>query len=112
MLYPCHEMYVAQHEGISHLVNIGNSWEVKSISDKDPSDVGNKNLQEYVLLLHFTIIEGDKRKNCRKVIAESVARDNKTYTEHFLGKSNREYQTWIQNSSSWGGAIELSILSR
>lgn len=49
---------------------------------------------------------------CRRVIAETVAADPDTYTEGFLGKGNQEYQRWIQDSQKWGGAIELSILSR
>ena len=46
------------------------------------------------------------------MIAETVAADPATYTEGFLGKSNAEYQRWILDPQKWGGAIELSILSR
>lgn len=48
----------------------------------------------------------------RQVIAETVASDKDTYTEAFLGKSNPDYCTWIRNADTWGGAIEVSILSR
>lgn len=48
----------------------------------------------------------------RQVIADSVAADRETYTEAFLGRPNREYCTWILNEEHWGGAIELSVLSR
>lgn len=48
----------------------------------------------------------------RQVIADAVAADRSTYTEAFLGRPNREYCTWILNEDHWGGAIELSILSR
>jgi ubiquitin thioesterase OTU1 len=33
------------------------------------------------------------------------------YCEVILGKSNDEYCAWIQKDQSWGGAIELGILS-
>uniref|UniRef100_A0A2R5LG25 Ubiquitin thioesterase OTU n=1 Tax=Ornithodoros turicata TaxID=34597 RepID=A0A2R5LG25_9ACAR len=48
----------------------------------------------------------------RQVIADTVAGDCHTYNEAFLGRPNREYCTWILNEEHWGGAIELSILSR
>lgn len=48
----------------------------------------------------------------RQIIAETVAGDEMLYTEGFLGRPNREYCTWILNHEHWGGAIELSILSR
>lgn len=48
----------------------------------------------------------------RQVIADCVAADRETYTEAFLGRPNREYCTWILNEDHWGGAIELSVLSR
>ena len=47
----------------------------------------------------------------RQVIAEHVSNDKETYTEAFLAKPNTEYCDWIRKSSSWGGAIEVSILS-
>lgn len=49
---------------------------------------------------------------CRRVIAETVAADPEQYSEAFLGKPNNEYCRWIQDPQNWGGAIELSILSR
>jgi len=48
----------------------------------------------------------------RQIIADTVAADTFTYNEAFLGKPNREYCTWILNEEHWGGAIELSILSK
>uniref|UniRef100_A0A023GBD8 Ubiquitin thioesterase OTU n=1 Tax=Amblyomma triste TaxID=251400 RepID=A0A023GBD8_AMBTT len=48
----------------------------------------------------------------RQLIADCVAADRETYTEAFLGRPNREYCTWILNEEHWGGAIELSVLSR
>lgn len=48
----------------------------------------------------------------RQIIAKEVSGDPDNYNEGFLGKPNSEYCNWIQKSSSWGGAIEVSVLSR
>ncbi|XP_045765924.1 ubiquitin thioesterase OTU1 [Maniola jurtina] len=48
----------------------------------------------------------------RQIIAMEVASDNDTYNEALLGRPNAEYCAWIQQPSSWGGAIEVAILSR
>jgi len=48
----------------------------------------------------------------RYIIAETVRANPDLYTEAFLGKSNQEYSNWILLPDTWGGAIELSILSR
>lgn len=48
----------------------------------------------------------------RQLVARVVAADEAgLYTQDFLGRPNAEYCEWIQYSDSWGGAIELSILS-
>lgn len=47
----------------------------------------------------------------REVIAQHVLNDKETYNEAILSKPNQEYCEWIRKSSSWGGAIEVSILS-
>ena len=47
----------------------------------------------------------------RRLVAEAVHADPATWSEAVLGKSNEEYQRWIQLPLSWGGAIELSILA-
>lgn len=47
----------------------------------------------------------------RKIIAEAVSTDTETYSEAMLGKPNKDYCSWILKPDSWGGAIELSILS-
>ncbi|XP_028405706.1 ubiquitin thioesterase OTU1-like [Dendronephthya gigantea] len=48
----------------------------------------------------------------RKLIVETVSRDPVTFNEAFLGRSNKEYCEWISNPERWGGAIEISILSK
>uniref|UniRef100_A0A2H1VD09 Ubiquitin thioesterase OTU n=1 Tax=Spodoptera frugiperda TaxID=7108 RepID=A0A2H1VD09_SPOFR len=42
----------------------------------------------------------------REIIAMEVASDLETYNEAVLGKPNADYCVWIQQPSSWGGAIE------
>jgi len=59
-------------------------------------------------------LEGRSRKKgsmLRKIISDTVKNDTETYSEAFLGQSNIEYSKWIFLKDSWGGAIELSILS-
>ncbi|KPJ05476.1 Ubiquitin thioesterase OTU1 [Papilio xuthus] len=48
----------------------------------------------------------------RQIIAMEVASDRETYNEGVLGQPNADYCAWIQQPSSWGGAIEVAILSR
>ncbi|XP_027010655.1 ubiquitin thioesterase OTU1 [Tachysurus fulvidraco] len=48
----------------------------------------------------------------RQLIAHIVANDPTAYSEAVLGKSNEDYCAWIRRSDTWGGAIELSILSK
>lgn len=48
----------------------------------------------------------------REIIANAVAANPEEYSEAFLGRPNAEYCMWILKPDSWGGAIELSILSK
>jgi ubiquitin thioesterase OTU1 len=48
----------------------------------------------------------------RQAVAQEVLADPETYSCAFLGRPTQEYAAWIQDSSSWGGQIELSILSK
>ena len=47
----------------------------------------------------------------RDIIAQVVSSNPEMYCEAFLGKPNTEYCAWILHQDSWGGAIEISILS-
>jgi hypothetical protein len=49
---------------------------------------------------------------CRALIARTVADDPGTFTEAYLERPNAEYCAWILDEAKWGGAIELSILSK
>ncbi|EFN51272.1 hypothetical protein CHLNCDRAFT_28255 [Chlorella variabilis] len=48
----------------------------------------------------------------RQVIADAVLADPFEWNEAVLGKEPAEYCRWIKDPNKWGGAIELSILSR
>lgn len=48
----------------------------------------------------------------RQVIASEVNNDKVTYNEGILGRPNDEYCAWIMQEDSWGGAIEVAILSK
>ena len=47
----------------------------------------------------------------REEIARVVNSDRQTYNSGMLGRDNAEYCAWILVESSWGGAIELSVLT-
>lgn len=47
----------------------------------------------------------------RAICARAIKNDPDKYNEIVLGKSNSQYSEWINRSNSWGGAIELGILS-
>lgn len=47
----------------------------------------------------------------RQMIAETISKDPESFSEAILGKPNVEYCKWILDDKSWGGAIELAVLS-
>lgn len=47
----------------------------------------------------------------RHVVADYIRNDPINYNEAILGRSPSEYCNWILKPNSWGGAIELAILS-
>eukprot|EP00189_Rhodosorus_marinus_P007293 CAMPEP_0184752292 /NCGR_PEP_ID=MMETSP0315-20130426/43502_1 /TAXON_ID=101924 /ORGANISM="Rhodosorus marinus, Strain UTEX LB 2760" /LENGTH=322 /DNA_ID=CAMNT_0027231613 /DNA_START=84 /DNA_END=1052 /DNA_ORIENTATION=+ len=59
----------------------------------------------------FVIGQGHTAEFLRRSVANGVRDQPHFYTEVTLGKSNQEYQSWILRETSWGGAIELSILA-
>ncbi|KAJ9453006.1 Ubiquitin thioesterase OTU1 [Diplonema papillatum] len=50
-------------------------------------------------------------QSLRDEIAEIVQSDKAKFTTEFLGMPNATYAQWIKNKDTWGGGIELSILS-
>lgn len=55
--------------------------------------------------------EMDTMVELRSIIAGSIQSNPGEYSAVVLGKKPDEYCQWIQNEDSWGGAIELKILS-
>ena len=54
----------------------------------------------------------DAMTELRSVVAQTVQENQDIYSEAVLDKKPSDYCRWIQNPNSWGGAIELSILSK
>ena len=44
-------------------------------------------------------------------MAARILNDQQFFNEAVLGKPPADYATWIKNPQSWGGAIEMMILS-
>ncbi|KAJ5469460.1 hypothetical protein N7539_009078 [Penicillium diatomitis] len=53
----------------------------------------------------------DTMVELRSIVAASIQSNPTEYTAAILGKQPDDYCQWIQTESSWGGAIELKILS-
>lgn len=47
----------------------------------------------------------------RSLVAQTVVGNTETYNEAILGRKPEEYARWINQSNSWGGAIELKIFA-
>ena len=66
--------------------------------------------------VHFVMENGkldlEAAPSMRQLIAGVVSGDPEFYNEAFLGRTNDEYCKWIVGQDSWGGAIEVSILSK
>lgn len=54
---------------------------------------------------------GTGSRYLREMIATTVKSDPEEYNEAMLGKPNNDYVQWILKNESWGGGIELSIMS-
>ena len=54
----------------------------------------------------------DNMHELRSIIAQSIQAEPGKYPPVVLEKSTDDYCRWIQSADSWGGAIELEILSR
>ncbi|KAF2470469.1 OTU-domain-containing protein [Lindgomyces ingoldianus] len=54
----------------------------------------------------------DSMTELRSMVAQAIQSDTEMYNEAVLQRTPDEYCKWIQYSDSWGGGIELSILSQ
>ncbi|KAI0934280.1 hypothetical protein AcV5_006176 [Taiwanofungus camphoratus] len=52
-----------------------------------------------------------KAPQIRQIVADAIRRDAETWSDAILGRPRDEYISTILKPSSWGGAIELSILA-
>ncbi|KAF8623544.1 hypothetical protein AX15_006319 [Amanita polypyramis BW_CC] len=52
-----------------------------------------------------------KSQKMREIVAQAIRRDPVTYNEAILGMAPERYISTIQKPSTWGGAIELTILA-
>jgi len=51
-------------------------------------------------------------ENLRNLVKIEISSNPEFYEEAILGKSICDYVDWITNPASWGGEIEISILSK
>jgi ubiquitin thioesterase OTU1 len=54
----------------------------------------------------------DGMTELRSIVAQTIISQPEIYSEAVLEKSPEEYCRWIQTETSWGGGIELAILSQ
>ncbi|GAB7361348.1 hypothetical protein MBLNU230_g1404t1 [Neophaeotheca triangularis] len=54
----------------------------------------------------------DGMTELRSIVAQTIQAQPDFYTAGLLEKEPSDYCRWIQNENSWGGGIELSILSQ
>eukprot|EP00817_Percolomonadidae_sp_ATCC50343_P007695 CAMPEP_0117432508 /NCGR_PEP_ID=MMETSP0758-20121206/11981_1 /TAXON_ID=63605 /ORGANISM="Percolomonas cosmopolitus, Strain AE-1 (ATCC 50343)" /LENGTH=266 /DNA_ID=CAMNT_0005222465 /DNA_START=165 /DNA_END=962 /DNA_ORIENTATION=- len=55
--------------------------------------------------------KNNRARSLRQVCADIVGNDPTLYNEHYLGRTPHEYLKFIKKDESWGGAIEIAILS-
>lgn len=54
----------------------------------------------------------DTMTELRSIVAQTIQAQPDVYSDVVLEKKADDYCRWIQNEDAWGGAIELSILSK
>ena len=64
----------------------------------------------------FLFLENESDKQCagemRRLISRTVRGQPSVWSEAILGKTPAAYCKWIECDDSWGGGIELAILSQ
>ncbi|CAF0903132.1 unnamed protein product [Adineta steineri] len=63
-------------------------------------------------VLHSGKLDLASNKYLRNLVATKIESDHVTYSEAMLGRTNSEYSKWIRRDDSWGGGIELAILTQ
>ncbi|XP_045614111.1 ubiquitin thioesterase OTU1 [Procambarus clarkii] len=77
-----------------------------------PSDNSCLFASVYYLINGGEIIGTKQIQEMRQLVATLVKSQPEAYDEAVLERSNSKYCEWILKDTSWGGAIELSILSQ
>ncbi|EGV60719.1 ubiquitin-specific protease otu1 [Yamadazyma tenuis] len=118
------------HNGDQLLIEVGDEKSPESrenpISKEVNDDIPNVHigeLNQYLILRNikddnscmFNAIgyatKTDSATEMRAVCASYIMSDPDKFDEVTLGRSNDDYCSWITKKDSWGGAIELGILS-
>ncbi|KAF7278259.1 yod1 deubiquitinase [Rhynchophorus ferrugineus] len=100
-------------ENKNNEASVENSYECPGILMKHVVPADNSCLFTSVnFVLNGKVDEtGEAAPFLRQVVAETIKNERHNYDEAILGKPVEDYCIWIQNDKSWGGAIELAILS-
>lgn len=101
----------ANAEVASAQPSLGSSGDFNGILLKKVVPADNSCLFTSVRFVLNGQIDNEGSELMRHIIAQEVAANPQEYNDAVLGKSNSEYCTWIQKPDSWGGAIEVAILS-
>ena len=62
-------------------------------------------------LLNSGIFRGNAADNMRTMCIEKIKGDPQRYTDLYLGQDVNEYCDWLKLCTSWGGEVEILILS-
>ncbi|CAF0871002.1 unnamed protein product [Adineta steineri] len=102
-----------------------------SLTTNKESSTTNKNLSTIGQLIKYTVpsdnsclftsidfvlnngkLNLSSNKYLRNLVATKIESDEITYTDAILGRTNVDYCKWIRRDDSWGGGIELAILTQ
>lgn len=106
-------------------IQSGETLIVEALADKPPTEfTSTEKLQRQVIpadnsclftSVNFCItnsVDLGCSKEMRDSIAVVVSSDPATFSDSFLEQPNADYCDWIRRPDSWGGGIEVFILSR
>ncbi|GAB1606733.1 ubiquitin thioesterase OTU1 [Argonauta hians] len=63
-------------------------------------------------VMNHGVVDLSSADHMRKLAARIVMNDPETYSTALLGQENSKYVDWLLKEDSWGGAIEISVLSK
>lgn len=92
---------------LAHTANEGSGILLKQVVPAD-----NSCLFTSIGFLMNGRVDTDVGSYMRQIISQNVNDDKETYNEGILGRPNDEYCAWVMKEDSWGGGIEVSILSK